>query len=275
MQRLSGTPGYLDSHPIRIGHLEDDNKDVGAPIQMWQEGFIVKGSSITGECVRKPVEFSDYNDPVVNFKQDLTYGCAVPYNKASLKSLCESKKIEGKDANTWIQGYEIFSNLIEFSNYGKFGNANMHNAKDWTPVKEDPSYAKLGDVEWFENNQTCKLYSSVLIKIIYGKTGFMENPQQYIAGIEKHAIVEEWTYPTYNSDNSDGSKQVDFNHYVTFQHVNLDQAQEDEFGYLTQQTLFSFSKMMFYPAFIRSMASAKVIQYSIASILGLGYVITN
>lgn len=147
---------------------------------------------MTGGCVRTPVPDTDYNDPILSFKQDLTYGCAVSYNKESLEKLC--KDISQK-TNEWIQEYEIFKNLKELEVYGKFGNANENTSKDWTYVKEDPSFAKLGDVEWIASNSTCKIYSSVLVKIIYGKTGFMENPQQYIAGIEKYAYVEEWIYP--------------------------------------------------------------------------------
>jgi len=102
----------------------------------------------------------------------LTYGCAVPYNKESLESVCNDEK-----TSAWIKTFDIFNNLKEFTKFGKWGNADIYTTKDWNLVKEDPSFAKLGDAVWHESNQTCLIYSSVLIKIIYGKTGFDENPQ--------------------------------------------------------------------------------------------------
>ena len=56
-------------------------------------------------------------------------------------------------------------------------------------------------VKWHEDNKTCQIYSSVLIKIIYGKAGYNENPQQYVIGIEKHAISEDWHYPQFQNVN--------------------------------------------------------------------------
>ena len=52
----------------------------------------------------------------------------------------------------------------------------MYKSLDWSAVKEDVSFANLGKTKWFPANETCKIYSSVLIKVIYGKTGFSENP---------------------------------------------------------------------------------------------------
>jgi hypothetical protein len=96
-----------------------------------------------------------------------------------------------------------------------------------------------------------------------------------VIGVEKHAILEDWKYPSYLTGDG-GKKEIDFNHYVTVQYVNVDQSSEDEFGYKVTQSLFSFSKEMFYPAFIRSMiGSIGLRAYSIGSIFALTYLILN
>tara|TARA_B110000285_G_C15066252_1_gene585300 strand:+ start:1120 stop:1323 length:204 start_codon:yes stop_codon:yes gene_type:complete len=64
----------------------------------------------------------------------------------------------------------------EVTHFGKYGNADKYHSKDWAAIKEDPSMALLGTAKWIEANQTCKIYSSVLIKVMYGRTGFEENP---------------------------------------------------------------------------------------------------
>ena len=62
---------------------------------------------------------------------------------------------------------------------------------------------------------------------------------------------------------------------MTVQYVNVDKSGEDEFGFKVVDTLFSFSKEMFYPAFIRSMGGAVgLTAYSMMSIAGLGYLIS-
>ena len=59
---------------------------------------------------------------IVNFKQDLTYGCALPYNYDSLKTLCS----DTTKAPAFIKGLELFTNLDNMKLYGKFGNANIY-----------------------------------------------------------------------------------------------------------------------------------------------------
>lgn len=59
---------------------------------------------------------------------------------------------------------------------GKFGNANMYYPKDWSKVKEDDSFKELGKAKWDEQAQTCTVYSSVLVKVVFGTQGFTENP---------------------------------------------------------------------------------------------------
>ena len=52
----------------------------------------------------------------------------------------------------------------------------MYKTNNWKDVNETASFKNLGTVSWNDTTGVCKIYSSVLIKIIYGKTGFDENP---------------------------------------------------------------------------------------------------
>ena len=62
---------------------------------------------------------SDFGDPVVNFGEDIIYGCGVPMNLSSLKAYCQNPFA--------ILSLPIFSNIQFWANYGQFGNANIYN----------------------------------------------------------------------------------------------------------------------------------------------------
>jgi len=81
--------------------------------------------------------------------------------------------------------------------------------------------------------------------------GFDENPQNYIVSVTKYAQEEIWQYPTYIPA-SQNTKEVDFNHFVTVQYVNIEKSNSDERGLIRALSWFDFNKEMFYPAFIRS-----------------------
>jgi len=132
----------------------------------------------------------------------MVYGCTVAYNKQTLKQFCEGT------SNDFLKGFNLFANLDEFKLYGKFGNANILHPKDWEKVKEDPSYAKLGTSVWSEETGSCRVYSSVLVKVIYDNLGFSENLQTYVKDVIKYAVIEEWTYPP---SSQDPAREVDFN----------------------------------------------------------------
>ena len=72
-------------------------------------------------------EVIDYGDPVVKFKEDLSYGCSILKAQDELKTFCEDPAV--KDT---VQGLQIFSNILEeFQLYGKYGNANYLYPLDW------------------------------------------------------------------------------------------------------------------------------------------------
>ena len=208
--------------------------------------------------VQSATKITDYNDPIVNFNSNMAYGCSVNWNKASLKDFCT------KDTATYLKQFQLFNNVdTEFKMYGKFGNANLYNIKDWSKVKEDPSYAKLGTAVWNDKTKTCSIYSSVLVKVVYDTLGFSENPQNYVKDVVKYAVLEDWKYP---DTITDATREIAFNHFVNVQYVNTGESAEDENG-LIQSTGFEFSTNMFYPAFIRMMGGATRINAFASSML--------
>ena len=94
------------------------------------------------------------------------------HDLASLKSFCTDATSQDT-----IKSLEIFSNLDQFTKYGKFGNANLYYPKDWEDVSVDSSFSgDLGSMEWDDSTNTCKIYSSALVKIDYSSMGYEENP---------------------------------------------------------------------------------------------------
>ena len=180
-QKMSGNPGYIKGFPVKLGYQDDDAK----PIQTYMEGFEITGGDLTGACYDAPTAAStdivDYGDPVVNFKQDLSYGCSVQYDKASLKTLCA-------DASATVKKLQIFKNLDQMKKFGKFGNANLYYPNDWSDVSQDDSFKKLGQSTYDDETGVCSIYSSVLVKIVYSQMGFTENLQNYIVDIKLFAI---------------------------------------------------------------------------------------
>lgn len=69
--------------------------------------------------------------------------------------------------------------------FGKYGNANIFYTSDWDKIdeydvepaagQEDVRFSKLGTTEWDATNGICKVYSSVLVKVIYHGMGFKDN----------------------------------------------------------------------------------------------------
>lgn len=171
MQKNSGNPGYIDGLPLKVGFQSADNE----PVSSYQDGFEILGADQAGKCIMTPpaasaTSITDYGDPVINFNEELSYGCNVRYKPDDLKTFCKA------DSQATVKGMQIFKNLDEFKKFGKFGNANILFPKDWIDVANDDSFANLGKTQWDEASQTCSIYSSVLVKVIYSEQGFSENP---------------------------------------------------------------------------------------------------
>lgn len=61
----------------------------------------------------------DVGDPIVNFGEDISYGCGKSLSLSELASYCtESSK---------IASLPIFTNVNFWTVYGQFGNANIYN----------------------------------------------------------------------------------------------------------------------------------------------------
>ena len=168
------------------------------------------------------------NDPVVNFRQDLGYSCSKKLSISELKTYCEGA--------SEIKNLQIFKNLEELKKFGRFGNANLLNKLDWQDVTIHTSYADLGKATWNEESSSCTLKSSALVKIIYSETGFTENPQKYVVGVELSAVDDEWTFPSSSSLLSSETLKRDFSHLVQVQFVELQNSNEDETGYMAPMT---------------------------------------
>jgi len=67
------------------------DKTKGAPVQTYEGGFEISGADAVGKCFRSTTALDgiDFGDPSIKFKQDVTYGCSIPYNKESLEKLCK------------------------------------------------------------------------------------------------------------------------------------------------------------------------------------------
>ena len=71
---------------MKLGKPEGEKGQIAA----YQDGFQLQGGDQFGKCIMQPVDepegqVTDYSDPVINFKQDLTYGCSVSWNAEKLK----------------------------------------------------------------------------------------------------------------------------------------------------------------------------------------------
>lgn len=58
---------------------------------------MVSGANLVGECyAAEDVTLTDFADPVLNYKEDLSYGCSTLKDKATLESECvDSDTIKG------------------------------------------------------------------------------------------------------------------------------------------------------------------------------------
>ena len=79
--------------------------------------------------------------------------------------------------------------------------------------------------------------------------------------VKKFAIPEVWRYP--QNMEATPEREVDFNHFVTVQYVDIDASNENEQG-LVASTGLEFSTNMFYPFFIRMLARSTQLVVSAA-----------
>jgi len=95
IQYKSGNPGYIVGMPLLVGR-----RDIGiggggtgsGAIQAYQRGFPVTGADYTGRCYLDTAydALKDNGDPVLNFGENLVYGCAITMTEAEFQSYCTS-----------------------------------------------------------------------------------------------------------------------------------------------------------------------------------------
>ncbi|CDW73609.1 UNKNOWN [Stylonychia lemnae] len=244
VQSKSGNPGYKTGAPLLVGKVDTNS----GGMQLYQNGFQLTGADKYGACFSAPsteiTEIStDYGDPVVNFSQDLNYGCSVQKTYSELKSYCS-------DLNSNIDGMQLFKNLEFIQKFGEFGNANLYFTQDWKDIKVDVSYQKLGDqIAFYDINKTCHFYPNAHYKIFYAKMGFSDNPQNYIVDIYKYSVPQQWSF----TRQSDDQKQTYF-HQVSVQFVEITMANSTNSTFI-DPPMQRVPKDFFYPFYIRSVAS--------------------
>ena len=62
--------------------------------------------------------------------------------------------------------------MDEIKKFGTFGNANIFTTEDWQDVVEHESFANLGKTSVDPTTKMCKVWSSVLLKVVYYETGY-------------------------------------------------------------------------------------------------------
>lgn len=262
VQKRSGNPGYMDGYPLKIA-TQPGGK--GQPMDAYVDGFQITGADKHGKCILDANERSstadpilDFDDPVIKFKTDLSYGCSLGFSEKQFESFCKSS-----DAKAKIKAYEIFKNLDEMGAVGRFGNADILYPADWLNVNDDASFATLGDTTWFDNNKTCKIVNSVQIKVVYHEMGYNDHPQRYIIDVTKFAKEEFWQWPAHIEIVD--KREIDFDFFVNVQHVDYEYTNQDEDGFIPVESA-AVDKMMFYPAFLRSLSQATNLRMTLAAL---------
>ena len=91
VQSRSGNPGYMTGYPLKLGEF---NPSANKAVTAYNEGWQITGADQTGHCYKPATsvanKFIDYNDPVVKFNTDLTYGCALGFTYENMKKLCQA-----------------------------------------------------------------------------------------------------------------------------------------------------------------------------------------
>lgn len=78
-QKKSGNPGYLEGLPVKLANQQSE----GSAMESYLDGFQLSGSDLQGNCFNAAdaPDLFDFNDPVVKFRQDQSYGCSNMFNK--------------------------------------------------------------------------------------------------------------------------------------------------------------------------------------------------
>ena len=141
----SGHPGYIVGLPLLLGKKEtvttDPPSDPPAEaVSVYENGFVGTGADSAGRCLATAQEDLYFlaSDPVVTFGEDLSYGCSLELTAAELASSCGSLA---------LAEYEIFKNLEQIDQVGRFGNADFNYIKVSTSSYSDCP-CRTGKASW-------------------------------------------------------------------------------------------------------------------------------
>ena len=145
-QFRSGNPGYINGLPLLVGNR------LGNAIEAYERGFMLRGADDSGQCLDTISEFQDFGDQVINFGENMIYGCAKSLSLSDLQNYCKTQD------NFKSQG--IYENLAAFEYFGQFGNADIYKIQvinisfHYIGLETSSSY---GFFQSFECNRLSKL----------------------------------------------------------------------------------------------------------------------
>lgn len=96
IQKMSGSPGYIDNYPLKVAFKQPSlsGQPWDGTYTSYVDGFEILGAGrakeARGECLNAVAGNVNFDDPVIRFKQDLTYGCSQSLTESELAAYCNS-----------------------------------------------------------------------------------------------------------------------------------------------------------------------------------------
>ena len=180
-RKNSGSPGYTEMSPLKIGKLNtaDPNKD--PYIDEYSNGYVLRGADNTGKCyniekslttpqdtaktflIKNENEFNYFDDPLLTFEDSILTGCHLDLTYDELQKFCQDEQ---------YKNMMIFQNLFGIKYIGKFGNSQPEFLKDWIQVETIPGVK----TSTFDSGQ-CKFPSTGILRYYFQKIGRSTDPQ--------------------------------------------------------------------------------------------------
>lgn len=101
--------------------------------------------------------------------------------------------------------------LDEWKSIGVFGNAEIAMKQDWISVLLSPRPASKGT--FVPSKNLCVKEDSLQIEILFSQVGYLDDPQDYIVGVQMSTQESEWFY----------EEGASYSHYasLTFREVEV------------------------------------------------------
>ena len=160
----SGNVGYLIGYPLKIAFREDEL------FISYYDGFVVKGRSDDGSCIKFSGDKISYAYPIITDKPIL-FGVDFDYSCTYQQSSCNTG-----DMITALSQYLLFKTLMNIRFIGRAGASKMENSKDWIFLNTSMINEELP--ETIETDNKCTYPKSFIFKLYYREIG-PENEKQY------------------------------------------------------------------------------------------------